>query len=65
MGAIASAANLAHGVSDFFADSEYEITYGSMVVDPILLQDDICRVTLSAERAQMGVSSLEALTKQK
>ena len=64
-GAIASASNLGHGVEDFFLDSEHEAVYGRVPVGPVILQDDICRVAVSPEAAQAGVSKMEAMAETK
>ena len=35
-GAIVSAVNLDNGVNDFFHDSEYEVSYGNVDLQPLL-----------------------------
>ena len=60
-GAIASANSLSKGVEDFFRESYHEIFYGNVEIKPILLQDDICRVSENSSKTQIGVSKLEAL----
>ena len=50
-GAIVSAVNLDSGVNEFFHDSEYEISYGKVPLQPILYQDDVARMSLDLESA--------------
>ena len=64
-GALISAVNLDTGVNDFFHDSEYEVSYASVPLQPILYQDDVARMSLDLESAQMGISKMEALAESK
>ena len=47
-GAICSAANLDKGVSDFFASSEYEVSYGDDALFPVLFQDDVSKLCIDS-----------------
>ena len=51
-GAICSAVNLDNGVRDFFEGSEYELSYGDVVLAPALFQDDflVCVMIMSVFR---------------
>ena len=60
-GALISAVNLDTGVDEFFHDSEYEVSYASVPLQPILYQDDVAAMSLDLESAQMGISKMEAL----
>ena len=64
-GAICSAVNLDNGVRDFFATSEYEISYGDVMLFPALFQDDVSRMCLDAVSAQMGNDRMEAMAETK
>ena len=64
-GALISAVNLDTGVDEFFHDSEYEVSYASLPLQPILYQDDVARMSLDLESAQMGISKMEALAETK
>ena len=64
-GAIVSAVNLDSGVNEFFHDSEYEISYGKVPLQPILYQDDVARMSLDLESAQMGNNKMEAMAETK
>ena len=44
-GAIISAANLDDGIQELFEDSQYEVSYGSVLLKPLLYQDDIFLAT--------------------
>ena len=64
-GASCSAVNLDKGVTDFFADSEYEVSYGDVVLFPALFQDDVSRFCLDPVSAQMGNDRMEAMAETK
>jgi hypothetical protein len=64
-GAVCSAVNLDKGVQDFFFNSEYEVSYGDLVLGPALFQDDVSRVCLDPVSAQMGNAKMEAMAKTK
>ena len=64
-GALVDAVNLDKGVNDFFSNSEYEVSYGSVPLQPILFQDDVARIYLDLEAAQMGNDKMEALAETK
>ena len=64
-GAIVSTANLAHGVDKFFSNSKHDVFYGTVRIKPVILQDDVCRIAISAEAAQAGVCKMEAMAETK
>ena len=64
-GALVSSANLDSGVDDFFHNSEYEISYGEIPLQPILYQDDVARMSDDLKSAQMGNNKMEALAETK
>ena len=64
-GASCSSVNLDKGVSDFFSNSEYEVSYGDVVLSPALFQDDVSRLCLDPVAAQMGNDKMEAMAETK
>ena len=64
-GAIVSAVNLDNGVNDFFHDSEYEVSYGNVDLQPLLYQDDVARLSLDIETTQMGNNKMEVMAETK
>ena len=64
-GAIVSAVNLDNGVNDFFGDSEYEVSYGDLHLQPVLYQDDVARLSLDIESTQMGNNRMETMAETK
>ena len=64
-GAICSAVNLDNGVRDFFADSEYEVSYGDVAMSPALFQDDVSRLCDDPVSVQMGNDRMEAMAETK
>ena len=64
-GALCSAVNLDNGIKDFFIDSEYEVTYGDIVLRPTLFRDDVSRICLDPVSAQMGNDRMEAMAETK
>ena len=64
-GSIVSAVNLDKGVDDFFRDSEYEVSYGELSLQPLLYQDDVARLANDLESAQMGNNRMETMAETK
>ena len=64
-GALLSSVNLDNGVNEYFHNSEYEVSYGSLPLQPILFQDDVARMSLDLESAQMGNDKMEAMAESK
>ena len=64
-GAIVSAVNLDTGVNEFFSDSEHEVCYGQLPLQPMLFQDDVARLSLDIESAQVGNDKMEAMAETK
>ena len=61
-GALVSAVNLDSGVNEHFHDSEYEVSYGNVTLQPILFQDDVARLSLDLESVQMGNNKMDLNT---
>ena len=53
--------NLDNGVRDFFIDSEYEVSYGDLMLSPALFQDDVSRLCDDPVSVQMGNNKMEAM----
>ena len=64
-GAIVSAVNLDTGVSEFFHNSEHEVNYGNVVINPLLYQDDVARLSLDLKSVQIGNDKMEAVAERK
>ena len=64
-GAIVSAVNLDTGVSEFFHNSEHEVGYGNVVINPLLYQDDVARLSLDLKSVQIGNDKMEAVAERK
>ena len=64
-GAICSAVNLDNGVRDFFTGSEYEVSYGDLMLGPALFQDDVSRLCEDPVSVQMGNDRMEAMAETK
>ena len=64
-GAISSSTNVSKGLETFFNDSEYEVTYGKIALNPMSFQNDITRPTKDHVEAQMGNNGLENLAESK
>ena len=57
--------NLDNGVRDFFIDSEYEVSYGGLILSPALFQDDVSRLCDDPVSVQMGNNKMEAMAETK
>jgi hypothetical protein len=64
-GGLVSAVSLDKGVNDFFCESEYEVNYGEVALQPLLYQDDVARLSTDLESVQMGNTRMEALAETK
>ena len=60
-----SQANLDDGLKEYFGDSEAEIKYGNIKVQPLAYQDDIMRGSKSVLDAQVGNIKLAAMLRNK
>ena len=60
-GAVASAVSLDNGVRDFFDDSEDEVYYHGIKLNPFLFQDDVARLSLDVSSAQTGNHRMSAV----
>jgi hypothetical protein len=52
-------------VRDFFKGSEYEVSYGDVMLGPALFQDDVSRLCDDPVSAQMGNDRMEAMAETK
>ena len=50
---------------DFFKGSEYEVSYGDVMLGPALFQDDVSRLCDDPVSAQMGNDRMEAMAETK
>ena len=64
-GAVLSAINLDQGVNDQFADSEREVWYGDVRLQPMLFQDDVERMATGQHEAQVGNNLMETMAELK
>ena len=64
-GALASSLNLDVEVNNFFSGSIDEVSYSNVRLQPIILQDDLCRLFTSADSARNGVRRMENIMKLK
>ena len=64
-GALVSALNLDLEVNDYFEDSQDEIYYGNVRIQPLLYQDDIIRLSTSRDNSQSGNMRMEQIMKSK
>ena len=53
-GALISTVNLDYTVNNLFKDSQYEISYCDIRLQPLIFQDDLSRLSSSPEDAQAG-----------
>ena len=61
-GAMISSVSLDNGINDFFLDSEEEVHYGNLRLQPLLYQDDVVRVASSLPSIQHGNDRMETAT---
>ena len=59
--AVVSGSNLDEGVSQYFNNSDEEISYGKVRLQPQLLQDDILRMAANVQSARNGNEKLRVL----
>ena len=64
-GAIVSSANICDGITEFFENSEDEISYGNTKINPCLFQDDVIRCTTTVAGAQAGLDRMEQVIESK
>ena len=50
--------NLDDGIATFFEDSPNELTYGKLASRPFLYLDDITKIVVSRDAAQIGLTKL-------
>ena len=58
-GALVSTANIDFTVNNHFKSSHYEISYSGKRLQPLIFQDDICRMSTSLSDAQAGNKMIE------
>ena len=58
-GGLISSLNLDIPIVNFFKDSEHEVSYGSIAMNPIIYQDDLARLACNVRSAQAGVDKVE------
>ena len=59
--AIVSTNGISKGVHDFFHNSEYEVSYGNIGLQPLQFLDDLGRMCFNPSDAQYGNNKLETL----
>ena len=64
-GALISTVNLDYTVNNFFKDSQYEISYCDIRLQPLIFQDDLSRLSSSPKDAQAGNIFIEACMESK
>ena len=63
--ALVSGADVARGLESHFSGSQDEMSYGSIRLQPLAYQDDICRLASSVNSTRAGSQKLSCLMKQK
>ena len=58
-GGLISSLNLAVPIERYFKNSEDEVSYGDIAMNPIIYQDDLSRVATSVASAQAGIDRIE------
>ena len=58
-GGLISSLNLDIPIVNYFEDSEVEVKYGSIAMNPIIYQDDLARLASSVKNAQAGIDKVE------
>ena len=64
-GALISSVNLDDEVNQFFSGSINEAAYSDIRLQPIILQDDLCRMCCSTDSARAGIRRMENIMKLK
>lgn len=64
-GALISAVTPDNGVKDFFADSDEEVSYGDLLLRPLIFQDDVARLSEDRQSAQSGNDKMETMIETK
>ena len=64
-GALISGLNIDRGVNDYFENSNNEVCYGSVRLQPVLFQDDVVHMSTSRMACQAACSRMEAIMKSK
>ena len=64
-GAVISAVSLDKGIEEFFEESEYEVVYAGLRLQPLLFQDDVSRLAYTPNDLQAGNDKLECMAESK
>ena len=64
-GALASQANIDHGLNSYFEGSGDEVSYGSVRLQPMSFQDEIARIVSDVGSAQAGNVKISSMMKEK
>ena len=64
-GALISAVNLDNGVNDFFANDDEEVSYGNVILRPLIFQDDVAKLSVDRQSAQSANDKMEAMIETK
>ena len=64
-GALASQANIDHGLDRYFLGSGDEMHYGNVRLQPLAFQDDIARMARNVNEAVVGNIKMESMMKEK
>ena len=64
-GALISASSIDYTVDEHFKESHYEISYDELLLQPLLFQDDVARLCLDPEAAQIGNYKMESIMESK
>ena len=60
-----SGSNLDQGVTKYFSNSEDEVSYGKVLLKPLLFQDDVLRMTATVSGARNGNKRMDMVVKTK
>ena len=63
--ALVSQANVDHGLKDYFKDSQCEMRYGGVRLQPLSYQDDIMRSSMDVLTTQVGNINMAAMFEEK
>ena len=60
-----SSGNIGKGVEEYFGDSEHEIFYGDVRLQPMSFVDDVARMAANRLAAQAGINLMQTITETK
>ena len=64
-GAVVSSAGIGDGVEEYFCDSEHEVWYKEVRLQPMSFVDDVARLAASRLSAQAGINLMETIAETK